>query len=395
MSREDFYTRTAYGQITSATALKRHLDRYIIGQEEAKMTLCTAVSMHLQRYQMRKRDPDMAGIAPNVIVYGPSGGGKTAIIRRLAEHTGLPMTIESAPGLIPSGARNGKSLDEVLYDLYVKAERDLNRAEAGIIVLDEFDKLSARGDQSTNNAQYMYHLQNDLLTFVEGGKFRCWGNDANGKEESVMIDTSNILFIGLGAFEGLGSAQHDIGFLCDPGGDGGGSRNEDEDVRPQLQDFINYGLRRELMGRMPLRCRVNALTEDDYRRILLDSEGSPLLDMEQFFRFSRNSFLLSNTVVDVVILAASLSGIGARSFRSLLQDVLDLPLFLLGDKRNTTFVVDEEFLRSKKTEDLKMFDDAALPRLLEQKDFSYCSIVLKKVLKSEARREAAVVDGPF
>ena len=166
-------------------------------------------------------------------------------------------------------------------------------------------------------------------------------------------------------------------------------------MRPQLQDFINYGLRRELMGRMPLRCRVNALTEDDYRRILLDSEGSPLLDMEQFFRFNRNSFLLSNTVVDVVILAASLSGIGARSFRSLLHDVLDLPLFLLGDKRNTTFVVDEEFLRSKKTEDLKMFDDAALPRLLEQKDFSYCSGVLKKVLKSEARREAAVVDGPF
>ena len=110
MSREDFYTRTAYGQITSATVLKRHLDRYIIGQDEAKMTLCTAVSMHLQRYQMRKRDPDMSGIAPNVLVYVPSGCGKTAIIKHLAEYTGLPMTIENAPGFIPSGAGNGRSL---------------------------------------------------------------------------------------------------------------------------------------------------------------------------------------------------------------------------------------------------------------------------------------------
>ena len=117
--------------------------------------------------------------------------------------------------------------------------------------------------------------------------------------------------------------------------------------------------------------------------------------MEAFFRFNRNAFLLSNTVVDLVILAASLSGIGARSFKSLLHDVLDLPLFLLGDKRNTTFVVDEEFLRSKKIEDLKMFSASALSRLCEKKEFSYCNRVLKKVLNSEARREAAVVDGPF
>ena len=393
MSREDFYTRTAYGQITSATALKRHLDRYIIGQEEAKMTLCTAVSMHLQRYQMRKRDPDMAGIAPNVLVYGPSGCGKTAIIKRLAEYTGLPMTIENAPGFIPSGAGNGRSLNEVLYDLYVKAERDLNRAQAGIIVIDEFDKLSVRGDKKTNNAQYMYHLQNDLLSFVEGGQFRCWGQNASGKEESVMIDTSGILFLCLGAFEGLGSTSRDNCFFCDHNGVGG--ENEAEVWKPQLQDFIDFGFRRELMGRIPLRCQINTLSEEDYRRILLDSEDSPLLKMEEFFRFNRNSFLLSNTVVDLVILAASLSGIGARSFRSLLHEVLDLPLFLLGDKRNTTFVVDEEFLQSKKIEDLKMFDDAALPRLLEQKDFSYCSIVLKKVLKKEADKEAAEVDGPF
>ncbi len=386
MSSEDFYTRTACGQITSAASLKHHLDRYIIGQEQAKVTLCTAVSMHLQRYQMRRLDPDMAGIAPNVIVYGPSGCGKTAIIKRLADYTGLPMTVESAPGLIPSGAKNGKMLNEVLYDLYAKAERDINRAEAGIIVIDEFDKLAVRGDLSTNNSQYMTSMQNDLLVFVEGGSFLCWGEDEDGKEKSVKINSSGILFIGLGAFEGLGSTKRNVGNL---GGDGG--RNEDDDGKPQFQDFIDYGFRRELVGRMPLRCRVNALAEDDYRRILLDSEGSPLLEMEQFFRFNRNTLLLSNTVVDLVVLAASLSGIGARALKSTLYEILEQPFFLLGGRRDTVFVVDEEFLRSKNTEDLKLYDDAVLPRLREKREFSYCNRVLEKVLKKEACAE----DEPF
>ncbi len=208
-----------------------------------------------------------------------------------------------------------------------------------------------------------------------------------------MIDTSGILFLCLGAFEGLGSTSCDNCFFGDCNGVETGS--EAEVWKPQLQDFIDFGFRRELMGRIPLRCQVNALTEEDYRRILLDSEDSPLLEMEQFFRFYHNSLLLSNTVVDLVILAASLSGIGARSFKSLLHDVLDLPLFLLGDKRNTTFVVDEEFLRSKKIEDLKMFSASALSRLCEKKEFSYCNRVLKKVLKKEADKEAAEVDGPF
>lgn len=389
MSSEDFYTRTACGQITSAASLKHHLDRYIIGQEEAKVTLCTAVSMHLQRYQMRRRDPDMAGIAPNVIVYGPSGCGKTAIIKRLADYTGLPMTVESAPGLIPSGAKNGKMLNEVLYDLYVKAERDINRAEAGIIVIDEFDKLAVRGDLSTNNSQYMTSMQNDLLVFVEGGSFLCWGEDEDGKEKPVKINSSGILFIGLGAFEGLGSTKRNVGNLGGPGGDGG--RNEDDDGKPQFQDFIDYGFRRELVGRMPLRCRVNALAEDDYRRILLDSEASPLLEMEQFFRFNRNTLLLSNTVVDLVVLAASLSGIGARALKSTLYEILEQPFFLLGGRRDTVFVVDEEFLRSKNTEDLKLYDDAVLPRLRGKREFSYCNRVLEKVLKKEASAE----DEPF
>ena len=191
---------------------------------------------------------------------------------------------------------------------FLKAERDLNRAQAGIIVIDEYDKLSARGDKKTNNAQYMYNLQNDLLAFVEGGQFRCWGQIASGKEESVMIDTSGILFLCLGAFEGLGSTSCDHSFFCDCNGVETG--NEAEVWKPQLQDFIDFGFRRELMGRIPLRCQVNALTEEDYRQILLDSEDSRLIEMEAFFRFNRNAFLLSNTVVDLVILAASLSGIG-------------------------------------------------------------------------------------
>ena len=389
MSSENFCANTIYGLGASASALKREIDRYVIGQEEAKITLCTAVAMHLQRYLMRLADPSSVGTAPNVIIYGPSGSGKTEAIRHLARLTGLPMTIESAPSIIPSGGKNGKLLTEVLYDLYLKADQNIKRAEAGIIVLDEFDKLAVRGDQSTQCAQYMYCIQNDLLTFVEGQRFKCCSEDG---AQSVEINTRGILFIGLGAFEGLApkeSSERHVGFssdLC-----AAGDSVADADGKLQLRDWIDYGLKRELLGRMPLRCRINALTEDEYRRILLDSENSPLLELERFFRYRNNSLLLSNQVIDAVIRKASLSGIGARALKSFLYELLQLPLFLHGDRNNTTFVVDETFSQTQKAEDLKLYAGSARSKLTEKKDYSYCDRVLKKMQK----KDAEVVDGPF
>ncbi|MBP3752472.1 MAG: AAA family ATPase [Pyramidobacter sp.] len=389
MSSKDLCANIIYGPGASASALKREVDRYVIGQEEAKITLCTAVAMHLQRYRMRLADPNSVGTAPNVIVYGPSGSGKTALLRHLARLSGLPMTIESAPSIIPSGGKNGKLITEVLYDLYLKADENLPRTEGGIIVLDEFDKLAVRGDQSTHCAQYMYCIQNDLLTFVEGQRFKCYSEDGT---KSVVIDTSAILFVALGAFEGLTpkeSSERHVGFSSDlcAAGEGGAA----SDRKLQLSDWIDYGLKRELLGRMPLRCRINALTEDEYRRILLDSENSPLLELERFFRYRNNSLLLSNQVIDAVIRKASLSGIGARALKSFLYELLQLPLFLHGDRINTTFVVDETFYQTKKAEDLKLYAGSDRSKLTGKKSFSYCDRVLKKMQK----KDAEMVDGPF
>lgn len=224
----------------------------IKGQDKAIEKIITAFWMHYNLKGLTKK---------NLLVLGPTGVGKTETFRQLAKELGIPITIYSVPGITQSGYV-GKSVDSILVKAYYECGKDLNKLEHSIIVLDEIDKLSEKGD--SNESVATSGVQQELLTLIEGGK-RTVEMDSQG-HKTFNVDTTNIIFVGTGAFQGLfEKPKPPVGFENIP------KKQEENDLNKIL---YKYGMMKELLGRMPIIIPFERLTKEVFKDIILNSKKS-------------------------------------------------------------------------------------------------------------------------
>jgi len=309
----------------SPKEIVKYLDMYVIGQEEAKKTLAVAAYNHYKRMNNKSLGLKKS----NVLMYGPTGSGKTYLIQKLAEILSVPMIIADASVFTEAGYRGAKA-DGVIADLYYASGCDKERTEHGIVVYDEFDKLSNnyghKGDSKTSTGGM---VQFQILKLIEGK--RCTISRENGQKvggvktnEPVQIDTTNILFICAGAFVGLGEKkQHQtkqIGFTSEI--TSGESNKDTEKTKIDTEDFLKFGIIPELLGRLPTVVGLGMLAENDICKILEESNDSVLDAYCSYFQAEGIELIFQTDAIQEIAHQAYVRGVGARGVQTIVEKIM-------------------------------------------------------------------------
>lgn len=306
-NKEDEYRQKKYNNNPryNSKEIIEKLKRRVIGQDDAIESLVTTVCKNL-------RYGNYEGMKSNVLLYGPPGCGKTEIVRSLAKEMDLPVVIEDGTNYTANGYV-GDSVKKILRRLYTAANNDIEKAQKGIIFLDESDKLASTSSSRTVNKT---DVQEELLKIIEGGHIDL--NDGNKTQEELIMDTSQITFILGGAFDKLyASKKHRrIGFCME--------EEKEEEVKITNKDFIDYGILAEMVGRIPVKIPIRKLDVQDLETILTHSSISCLRIYESALYSEDNVKIVytnKNEVVHTIADRASSLGIGARGLKTVVDGI--------------------------------------------------------------------------
>ncbi len=327
--------------------IKAALDEHVIGQDTAKRALSVAVYNHYKRIDAEAylhAYDDVEIEKSNILLLGPSGTGKTLLARTLAKILDVPLSIADATALTEAGYV-GEDVESILSHLLQAADFDLERAERGIIYVDEIDKLSRRGDNASITRDVSGEgVQQALLKMLEGtvAGVPPKGGRKHPEQTLVQFDTRNVLFICGGAFDGLAAqiarrlSHGRIGF------DHGASRTAIDPKDPTLfrhaepDDLLRYGLIPELIGRLPIVTALDGLTPPELRRILPEPKNALVRQYQKLFAMDGVDLVVDDGALDAVVARAVALKTGARGLRSVLeQTMLDL-MFESPDTRGGT-----------------------------------------------------------
>ena len=339
--------------LPTPAAMKAELDKYIVGQDEAKRTLCLAVYNHytaLRYNENHKYDRDFQPLEKsNVLMYGPTGCGKTEIIRQLTKLINVPMVTCNTSALT-SAAYKGKNAQTIIHDLYEAADEDEELASHGIIYLDEFDKISSlRGQYKNDNRA---DVMQELLCIIEGGVTE--HKSTYSTAESMRTD--DILFICGGAFEGLdqiiqrrchkevAGSKPTIGFnRCPETANVQAQPQKEKLPKAITEDFLEYGAIREIMGRLPIITCVQALTEADLARIITTTRNSVIQQSSKRLQCLGCKLTVEDAAAKAIAHQAFARGTGARGLRTIVENILSDVMFELpGAHRRVEVVVTED-----------------------------------------------------
>lgn len=316
--------------------LKAELDKYVIGQEDAKVALSVAVYNHLKRIN------DNSGKIKksNIIMVGPSGSGKTLLVQTLAKLINVPLAISDATSLTEAGYV-GEDVENVISRLLVAADGDVELAEKGIVYIDEIDKICRKGENVSITRDVSGEgVQNSLLKIIEGSKVSVppvGTRKTPGSRRNTMIDTSNILFICGGAFESLYRANKEksntIGFNS--------ISNEVKNNEPEItaDNLVKAGLTPELVGRLSTRVRLNSLKNEDLVKILTDPKDSIIQEYKELLKKDGVTLTFQKQALEEIASIANNSKTGVRSLRTILEDIMMNIMYEIPSMNNIKGVV--------------------------------------------------------
>lgn len=352
------------GELPKPKEIKAELDNYVIGQEDAKKMLSVAVYNHYKRIRSNSKKNDIELAKSNILLIGPTGSGKTLLAETLARLLDVPFTIADATTLTEAGYV-GEDVENIIQKILQKCDYDVEKAESGIVYIDEIDKITRKSDNPSITRDVSGEgVQQALLKLIEGtvASIPPQGGRKHPQQEFLQVNTSNILFIVGGAFAGLDNVikarteKGGIGFSAEVK-----TKKETKNIgelfsQIEAEDLIRYGLIPEFVGRLPVVATLEELDEEALIEILTQPKNALIKQYQHLFEMEGAELEFRDDSLSAIAQKAMERKTGARGLRTIVENILLETMYEIPSAENVSKVVVDESVVLGKSDPLLVYE---------------------------------------